>query len=684
MEAQEREEPAGPFRRSPRLRFGSNGGRVESRHIEQLDVAERLQLLIDGVVDYAVYLISPDGLVATWNSGARRLKGYEPAEIIGRPYDTFFTPEDRERGVPRRALQMAAESGRFEAEGWRVRKDGSRFWAQAVLDAVRQDGKLIGFAKITRDITEREQARRHIQESEGRFRRLVDAVVDYAIFQLDINGIVTTWNSGARRIKRYAAGEIIGQHFSVFYRDEDRAAGAPAAALETAARDGRYEAEGWRVRKDGSRFWAFVVIDPIRDERGELVGFAKVTRDVTERREAQRQLRETQEQLALSQKMEAVGQLSGGIAHDFNNLLMIVLGNLETAQRHVKHAPEPNPNLQRAVAAAMRGAQRAAALTSRLLAFARRQPLDPKPLDVNKFLAGAAEFMQRSLGETVEVRAIGAAGVWQIEADPNQLETALVNLAINARDAMPGGGKVTLETTNIYADDDYCRLNPELSPGQYVLICVSDTGSGMPPDLLTRAFEPFFTTKELGQGTGLGLSQVYGFVKQSGGHVKIYSEVGQGTTVKIYLPRYTRRSEDESEDKIDVVGRGEQGEVILIVEDDQDLRQYLTEVLRGLGYSVLTAPSGTAALPILEQLSNRIDLLLTDVIMPGLNGRELGQRALQIRPGLRVLYMTGYSRNAVVHHGRLDEGVELLQKPITQTHLAARVRDILDQCEERG
>jgi len=657
---------------------------VESRHIEQLDDAERLQLLIDGVVDYAVYLISPEGLVASWNSGARRLKGYEPVEIIGRPYDTFFTPEDRERGVPRRALQTAAESGRFEAEGWRVRKDGSSFWALAVLDAVRQDGKLIGFAIITRDITERAQARQQILDSEDRFRRLVDAVVDYAIFQLDTNGIITTWNSGARRIKGYTADEIIGQHFGVFYRDEDRAAGVPAAALETAARDGRSEAEGWRVRKDGSRFWAFVVIDPIRDERGELVGFAKVTRDVTERREAQRQLRETQEQLALSQKMEAVGQLSGGIAHDFNNLLMIVLGNLETAQRHVKHAPEPNPNLQRAVAAAMRGAQRAAALTSRLLAFARRQPLDPKPLDVNKFLAGAAEFLQRSLGETIEVQAIGAAGLWQIEADPNQLETALVNLAVNARDAMPGGGKVTLEATNIYADDDYCRLNPELSPGQYVLICVSDTGSGMPPDALTRAFEPFFTTKEFGQGTGLGLSQVYGFVKQSGGHVKIYSEVGQGTTVKIYLPRYTRRSEDESEDKIDVVGRGEQGEVILIVEDDQDLRQYLTEVLRGLGYSVLTAPSGTAALPILEQLSNRIDLLLTDVIMPGLNGRELGQRALQIRPDLRVLYMTGYSRNAVVHHGRLDEGVELLQKPITQTHLAARVRDILDQCEERG
>ena len=541
--------------------------------------------------------------------------------------------------------------------------------------------ELVGFAKITRDITEREQARQQLIESEERFRRLVDAVVDYAIFRLDANGIVMTWNPGAQRIKGYSADEIIGRHFSCFYNEDDRAAGVPAAALEMAAREGSYDAEGWRIRKDGSKFWALVVIDPIRNERGELIGFAKVTRDITERMEAQRALRATQEKLATSQKMEAVGQLSGGIAHDFNNLLMIVLGNLETAQRHAKASREPN--LQRSLASAMRGAQRAAALTSRLLAFSRRQPLDPKPLDANKFLAGVADFLQRSLGETIEVQTVGAAGLWQIEADPNQLEAALVNLTINARDAMPEGGKVTIEATNTFADEDYARANPELAPGQYVLICVSDTGSGMPPDVLSRAFEPFFTTKEMGQGTGLGLSQVYGFVKQSGGHIKIYSEVAQGTTVKIYLPRYTRRVEEEEEVEPNVLGRGEQGEVILIVEDDNDLRSYLSEVLRGLGYRVVAAANAGAALPILQQESARIDLLLTDVVMPGMNGREFGRRAQEIRPSLRVLYMTGYSRNAVVHHGRLDEGVELLQKPITQTHLATRIRDILDQSEGR-
>jgi PAS domain S-box-containing protein len=671
--------------RLPELNGFSGGlARVASKRIEELDDAQRLQLLIDGVVDYAIYLISPDGLVVSWNSGAQRLKGYEPAEIIGRPYATFFTAEDREVGVPQQILETAARNGRFETEGWRVRKDGSRFWGLAVIDAVHERGELIGFAKITRDMTERELARQQVIESERRFRRLVDAVVDYAIFQLDPNGIVVTWNSGAQRIKGYAARDIVGRHFSCFYGEADRAAGVPAKALATAAREGRYEAEGWRIRKDGSRFFAHVVIDAIHNEHGDLVGFAKVTRDITERTEALRILGETQAQLAAAQKMEAVGQLSGGIAHDFNNLLMIVLGNLETAQRHAKGLPDTTPNLQRAIAGATRGAQRAAALTSRLLAFSRRQPLDPKPLDVNKFLAGLADFLQRSLGETIDVEGVGGAGLWQIEADPNQLEAALVNLAINARDAMPGGGKVTIEATNTFADEDYCRVNPELAPGQYVLICVSDTGSGMTADVLSRAFEPFFTTKEPGHGTGLGLSQVYGFVKQSGGHIKIYSEVDQGTTVKIYLPRYTSRVEEEEEVQPEALGQSEKGEVILIVEDDDDLRSYIAEVLRGLGYRVLAAPHANAALSILEQRSTRVDLLLTDVVMPGINGRELGRRAQQIRPALRVLYMTGYSRNAVVHHGRLEEGVELLQKPITQTHLAARVRDLLDHPQGRG
>jgi PAS domain S-box-containing protein len=616
---------------------------VVSDHRE-IEDARRLELLIDAVVDYAIYMISLDGRVMSWNAGAERLKGYSEAEIIGQPFARFFTPEDQKRGLPQHALATAAKYGRFESEGWRIRKDGSQFWALAVLDAIRDEtGQLIGFAKVTRDMTERRKAQQELIASEQRFRRLVESVVDYAIFQLDPNGIISTWNTGAARIKGYAADEIIGRHFRSFYTPEDVQAGVPEKALATARRDGKYEAEGWRVRKNGIRFWASVVIDAIRGDDGELIGFAKVTRDVTERMEAQRMLRQAQEQLAVSQKMEAIGQLSGGIAHDFNNLLMIVLGNLETIQRRTKDLGG-SANVQRALNNAMRGAQRAAALTARLLAFSRRQPLNPRPLDVNKFLTGLVEFVQRSLGELIEIEAVGAAGIWQIEIDAAHLESALVNLAINSRDAMPRGGKLTIEAANVFIDEEYCRVNPELSPGQFVTICVSDTGTGMSKDVLDRAFEPFFTTKDMGQGTGLGLSQVYGFVKQSGGHIKLYSEPGQGTTVKMYFPRLVGRGDEEDDELSEPVEVGEQGETILVVEDDDDVREYLLDALRDLKYHVISASNADGALNILKRAAVRVDLLLTDVIMPGANGRELGRRAQQLRPSLKILYMTGYSR----------------------------------------
>jgi PAS domain S-box-containing protein len=637
------------------------------------------QLLIDAVVDYAIYMIDLDGRVASWNSGAARLKGYTAEEIIGQPFAKFFTPEDQAQEFPRRALATAAQTGRFESEGWRVRADGTRFWALAVIDAVRDhDGNLIGFAKVTRDMTDRRLEQTKLLESERRFRLLVQSVVDYAIFQLNRDGIVTSWNAGAERIKGYTADEIIGQHFSRFYTEEDRAAGVTTRALATASSEGKFEAEGWRVRKDGSRFWASVVIDPIRNDAGDIIGFAKVTRDITERQETQRILRETEEQLAASQRMDAVGQLSGGIAHDFNNLLMIIIGNLERAQRGAQALGANAANLQRSIAHAMRGAQRAATLTNRLLAFSRRQPLSPKVLDLNKYLPGVAEFLQRALGETIELEVAGAPGLWPIEVDVAQLEATLVNLAINARDAMPGGGKLTVEALNQSLDREYCRTNPEVVPGQYVLICVSDTGHGMSPDVLTRAFEPFFTTKEIGQGTGLGLSQVYGFVKQSGGNVKLYSEPGQGTTVKMYFPRRGEQSEDDA----DVMPMGDAaGETILVVEDDKELRSHLIEVLRELNYRTIGAPDPVAALGMLEHSHIRIDLMLTDVVMPGMNGRELSRRARELRPGLKVLFMSGYSPNAVVHQGRVARDVQLIQKPVSLEELSTRIRDMLDKME---
>jgi PAS domain S-box-containing protein len=523
-----------------------------------------------------------------------------------------------------------------------------------------------------------ENNRRLPGDDAWRLQLLIDSVIDYAIYMIDLDGRVASWNSGAARLKGYSAEEIIGQPFAKFFTPEDRATDFPQSALATAARTGRFESEGWRVRADGSRFWALAVIDAVHDHDGRLIGFAKVTRDMTERMETQRILRETQEQLALSQRMEAVGQLSGGIAHDFNNLLMIIMGNLERVEHGVQGLGGSAANLQRPIANALRGAQRAAALTQRLLAFSRRQPLNPTLLDLNRYLPGVVDFLQRSLGETIEIEVVGAPRLWPIEVDVPQLEASLINLAVNARDAMRNGGKLTVEASNQMLDRDYRRTNPEVAPGQYALICVSDTGHGMTPNVLSRAFEPFYTTKEIGQGTGLGLSQVYGFVKQSSGHVKIYSEVGLGTTVKLYFPRARGRAENVEDECGASHGSSIDGEIILVVEDDNDLRSYLIETLRDLNYRAIEAPDPDAALGILERPC-RIDLMLTDVIMPGMNGRELSRRARDLRPGLKVLFMSGYSRNAVVHHGRVDLDVQLIQKPVSLQDLSARLRDMLDR-----
>jgi len=384
-----------------------------------------------------------------------------------------------------------------------------------------------------------------------------------------------------------------------------------------------------------------------------------------------------EEALRQSQKLDAIGHLTGGVAHDFNNLLTVIIGNLETAQRQLESWTEgAQVKLARRLNNAMQGAQRAATLTKRLLAFSRQQPLNPVPLDVNRVLNGLAEFLRRALGEDVSLEIVGGGGVWPVEADPAELEAAVLNLALNARDAMPNGGKLTIEASNSYLDEAYCKQNGDVRPGQYVQIAVTDTGSAMSKEVVERAFEPFFTTKQSGQGTGLGLSQVYGFVKQSGGHVKIYSEIGEGTTIKVYLPRFAGKSVASEEVKCEP-SRGRSGECVMVVEDDADVRSYVVETLRTLGYSVLEAADAEEALQMLRE-NKSVNLLLTDVVMPGMNGRKLAEEAKQHQTALKVLYMTGYSRNAIVHQGRLDPGVELLQKPLTSEQLAAAVRKVLD------
>ncbi|MGC2525670.1 MAG: ATP-binding protein [Stellaceae bacterium] len=384
-----------------------------------------------------------------------------------------------------------------------------------------------------------------------------------------------------------------------------------------------------------------------------------------------------EEALRQAQKMEAVGQLTGGVAHDFNNLLQVITGNLDTLLRR---AGDGEGDIHRLANAAMRGAERAAILTQRLLAFSRRQPLAPQPIEVNKLVAGMSDLLRRTLGETVSVETVLAGGVWRASADANQLENALLNLAVNARDAMPGGGRLTIESGNAYLDEEYAAGHEEVKPGQYVTVAVTDTGTGMTKETLGRVFEPFFTTKETGRGSGLGLSQVYGFMRQSDGHVTVYSELDQGTTVRLYLPRHIGRAEAAADASVEAhpVAGADSEDVVLIVEDDEDVRGNTVAMVRELGYRVIDAENGQAALRVLGN-HPAVRLLFTDIGLPGgLNGRQLADEARRIRPELVVLFTTGYARNAIVHHGRLDPGVEVIGKPFTYAALAAKIRKVLD------
>src|SRR6266542_3316405 len=507
-----------------------------------------LNLLLRTALD-AVVVMQADGTIGEWNERSAELFGWARAEIVGRPMAELIIPE-RYRQAHFAGLQRFLKTGEGAYIGQRIElsalhRNGAEFPVELRISPIDLAGGT-AFVGCVRDISARRAIQRELQAYEQQFQALMQAITDCAIYRLDPEGRVTTWNSGAERIKGYQTDEIIGRHFSCFYTEEDQRADMPAQTLRRAAEEGKVQAEEWRVRKDGSRFAASGVVEAIRDDAGKLVGFAKITRDVTAQREAQALLEQTREQLLQAGKMEAIGQLTGGVAHDFNNLLTIILGNLEIANRDIEAVKSgAATRLRRAIDSARRGAQRATTLTQRLLAFSRRQVLDPQPMDRNKLIAGEVDFLQRTLGELIEVEAVGGGGLWRVEIDPLEFASALLNLAINARDAMPGGGKLTIETSNAFLDQHYCRANPEVVPGQYALIAVTDNGSGMTKEVLDRAFEPFFSTKTPDAGTGLGLSQVYGFVKQSGGHIKIYSEPGEGTTVKVYLPRLVGEIDEE-------------------------------------------------------------------------------------------------------------------------------------------
>ncbi|MBV8849849.1 MAG: PAS domain S-box protein [Methylobacteriaceae bacterium] len=633
----------------------------------------RYRLLVESVTDYAIYMLDPTGIVSSWNAGAQRFKGYKPPEILGQHFSRFYTDEDRAAGLPQHALQTAAIEGRFEHEGWRVRKDGSRFWAHVIIDPIRSpSGEILGFAKVTRDLSQRKAAEEELKRSEERFRLLVQGVTDYAIYMLDPDGRVTNWNVGAERIKGYLADEILGEHFSRFYTEEDRAAGLPAHALEVAVREGRFEREGWRVRKDGTLFWANVVIDAVRDEQGTLIGFAKVTRDMSEKREAQRALELAQEAFFQSQKMEAVGRLTGGVAHDFNNLLMAVLGSLELLR---KRLPD-DPKLIGLIDNAIQGAQRGATLTKRMLAFARRTDLNPEALNVASLVHGMAELLQRSLGPSVHIETRFPLSLPPARADANQLELALLNLAVNARDAMPDGGTIIVgaRLERLFEEQGAAAA------GRYVCLSVTDTGEGMDEKTLAHATEPFFTTKGIGKGTGLGLSMVHGMSEQIGGRLVLKSRTGQGTTAEIWLPVATPTPETVLQPQTSRSASEEDTRslVILAVDDDALVLMNTIAMLEDLGHTVFEAASGKEALDVFHR-EKAIDVVITDQAMPVMTGTQLADAIRAERRDLPIILATGFAELPP------DAGNDLfrLDKPFRQEELAQALTAAV-QKEQRG
>jgi PAS domain S-box-containing protein len=628
----------------------------------------RYRILVEAIKDYAVFMLEPDGTVASWNSGAQRFKGYAAPEIIGRHFSVFYTPEDREAGLPQLALDAAATAGHFEAEGWRVRKDGSRFWTHVVIEPIRDpSGELIGFAKITRDLTERKRVEESLRRSEEQFRLLIQSVTDYAIYMLDTEGRVASWNAGAERIKGYSRDEIIGEHFSKFYPDEARERGDPQESLRIAAETGRYDKEGWRVRKDGTRFWASVVVDAIRDANGELLGFAKITRDTTEKREAQLALERTREALFQAQKMEAIGQVTGGIAHDFNNLLMVILSSLELMRPRL---PDDR-RLLKLVDNATQAAERGASLTKRMLAFARRQELDRKAVQLPELVRGMGDLLQRSLGPAFRTETRFPLSLPPVYTDPNQLETALLTLVVNARDAMPEGGVITIAAREEKIGEE-SAVN--LHPGRYVCFSVEDQGEGMDEATLARAAEPFFTTKGVGKGTGLGLSMVQGFAEQGGGVLALRSRKGCGTTVEMWLPVAEARLPGRTgEVTAAAPPPGTAPELrVLVVDDDALVRMNTGAMLEDLGHSVIEAASGEEALSQLRS-GTEADLVITDQAMPHMTGMQLAKAMRNVLPDLPIILASGYAEMEEGEHGDLPR----LSKPFSRNELARAIRDVV-------
>jgi PAS domain S-box-containing protein len=674
-------------------------------HIESYN-----RLVLDSAVDYAVITADASGRVTDWSEGAHRILGWAKEEMLGSSLHKFFTPEDCENGIPEREIGSAVSQGRANDDRWHLRSNGERFWASGVMMPMLQDGNLVGVVKILRDLTGQvevdKQRQLFAKQLETQFQEIAESIPQL-VWISDAGGNDLYFNPKWLEFSGRTSDQLLDHAWHAFIPPEtrERIASHRADAIE---QQSPWE-DNFQMRdRHGKESWFLCRALPIRNEAGDVIKWFSTCTDVdvmqlksdhyeqdasnlkadaaikdaellssnVELKKASTGRAAAEDQVRQLQKMEAVGQLTGGIAHDFNNMLTIIIGGLYLLKSRLERGEN---DVEKFIELALDGTSRAAQLTHRLLAFARQQPLSPEPVDLNRLVSGMSDLLQRTLGSNIKLEFVRHAGLWPTLADFSSLEQSILNLCVNARDAMNEGGRITVETGNVYVDDNYAEQEL-ITPGQYVMVAVTDTGTGISDEVMARVFEPYFTTKEVGKGTGLGLAQVYGFAKQSKGHLKLYSEVGHGTSVKLYIPRYfgVAQPVERIVVKEHEVPRAKFGERVLVVEDDPIVRLISVESLMELGYAVLEADSGKAALQILKTHSD-VSLLFTDVVMPEMTGKQLADEVSTRWSSLPVLYTTGYTRNAIVHNETLDKGVVLLPKPFTLRDLALKVRQVLDR-----
>jgi two-component system cell cycle sensor histidine kinase/response regulator CckA len=635
---------------------------------ESLRESEETARALVNATNDSVFLIDTSGTILALNEITAKKLGKTVDEMVGSHLYDSLPPEVAKR---RKAyLDQAFRTGKavyFEDERQGIWFDTC---AYPILDA---KGKVARLAIYGRDITERKHAEKAIRQSEEKFRQLFDeAPVGY--FECDSQGRITNVNRTELEMLGYTSEEMIGQPLWKFVVEEEEARNNILVRLAGTLPPARSIERTYR-RKDGATFPVLIENRVLRDSEGRIIGMRSTIQDITERKHAEEEKRVLEEQLRQSQKMESIGRLTGGIAHDFNNFLTIIKGYSQLSLLELKEDSPLKGNIEEI----NRATDQSADLIRQLLAFSRRQVMEMRVLDLNILLQNLNKMLRRVIGEDIELVMHLPEDLGGVKTDHGQIEQVIMNLAVNAKDAMPSGGKLTIETANVELDEAYARRHVAVAPGRYVMLSISDTGVGMTPEVRDRVFEPFFTTKEEGKGTGLGLSTVYGIVKQSGGNIWIYSELGKGTTLKIYLPRVDEPLEEIEETTAAKNGLPRGSETILVVEDEEEVRKLVVRGLEGQEYRVLDAPQGLDAFLIAEEHQGPIHLLVTDVVMPKVNGCELAERIASIRPGIKVLYMSGYTDNAIAHHGILDKGMNFLQKPFTVDGLTRKVREVLDR-----